>query len=160
MRVDPKPKANISNNNKYTHCDATKQQEVLMPIPLRDEQRRSFDITIAGETNLDLILYGLPEKMSVERELLGSGFQVTLGGSSSILAHNLAAPRWPSRIHLPGRPRRDGKDSVSSSQRKRCRSIPRNLPRRSRNRRNCASASWTMPSHPDLSRNYGRDDHR
>ncbi|HEY6767841.1 MAG TPA: hypothetical protein VI386_24065, partial [Candidatus Sulfotelmatobacter sp.] len=63
-----------------------------MSIPLRnDEQRRSFDITIAGETNLDLILYGLPEKMSVERELLGSGFQVTLGGSSSILAHNLAA---------------------------------------------------------------------
>jgi sugar/nucleoside kinase (ribokinase family) len=92
MRVEPKPKANISNNNQYTHCDATKQQEVFMSIPLRDdEQRRSFDITIAGETNLDLILYGLPEKMSVERELLGSGFQVTLGGSSSILAHNLAA---------------------------------------------------------------------
>ncbi len=51
----------------------------------------SFDITIAGETNLDLILYGLPEVMPTERELLGSGFEVTLGGSSSILAHNLAA---------------------------------------------------------------------
>lgn len=51
----------------------------------------SFDITIAGETNLDLILYGLPEEMPTERELLGSGFEVTLGGSSSILAHNLAA---------------------------------------------------------------------
>jgi sugar/nucleoside kinase (ribokinase family) len=51
----------------------------------------SFDITIAGETNLDLILYGLPEEMPTERELLGSGFKVTLGGSSSILAHNLAA---------------------------------------------------------------------
>jgi sugar/nucleoside kinase (ribokinase family) len=49
-----------------------------------------FDITIAGETNLDLILYGLPEQMPVERELLASGFQTTLGGSSSILAHNLA----------------------------------------------------------------------
>jgi len=51
----------------------------------------SFDVTIAGETNLDLILYGLPEEMPTERELLGSGFEVTLGGSSSILAHNLAA---------------------------------------------------------------------
>jgi sugar/nucleoside kinase (ribokinase family) len=50
-----------------------------------------FDITLAGETNLDLILYGLPEEMPAERELLGSGFKVTLGGSSSILAHNLAA---------------------------------------------------------------------
>lgn len=49
-----------------------------------------FDIAIAGETNLDLILYGYPEEMPVERELLASGFQATLGGSSSILAHNLA----------------------------------------------------------------------
>lgn len=52
---------------------------------------KPLDITIAGETNLDLILYGLPEEMPAERELLGSGFKVTLGGSSSILAHNLAA---------------------------------------------------------------------
>jgi sugar/nucleoside kinase (ribokinase family) len=51
---------------------------------------KPLDITIAGETNLDLILYGLPEQMPAERELLGSGFKVTLGGSSSILAHNLA----------------------------------------------------------------------
>lgn len=51
---------------------------------------KRFDITIAGETNLDLILYGLPVHMPVERELLGTGFQTTLGGSSSILAHNLA----------------------------------------------------------------------
>jgi len=52
--------------------------------------KKRFDITLAGETNLDLILYGLPEQMPVERELLGSDFRVTLGGSSSILAHNLA----------------------------------------------------------------------
>lgn len=52
--------------------------------------QRRFDITIAGETNLDLILYGLPESMPMEREILASGFEVTLGGSSSILAHNLA----------------------------------------------------------------------
>jgi sugar/nucleoside kinase (ribokinase family) len=51
---------------------------------------RKFDITIAGEINLDLILYGLPEKMPVERELLASAFEVALGSSSAILAHNLS----------------------------------------------------------------------
>ncbi len=50
-----------------------------------------FDIAIAGEINLDLILYGLPEQMPTERELLASGFTITLGSSSAILAHNLAA---------------------------------------------------------------------
>jgi sugar/nucleoside kinase (ribokinase family) len=50
-----------------------------------------FDITIAGEINLDLILYGLPEQMPTERELLASGFAITLGSSSAIVAHNLAA---------------------------------------------------------------------
>ena len=51
---------------------------------------KTLDIAIAGEINLDLILYGLPEVMPVERELLGTDFQVTLGSSSAILAHNLA----------------------------------------------------------------------
>ncbi len=50
-----------------------------------------FEVTIAGEINLDLILYGLPAQMAIERELLASGFQVTLGSSSAITAHNLAA---------------------------------------------------------------------
>jgi sugar/nucleoside kinase (ribokinase family) len=50
-----------------------------------------LDIAIAGEINLDLILYGLPEQMATERELLASGFAITLGSSSAILAHNLAA---------------------------------------------------------------------
>src|SRR5689334_22896927 len=49
-----------------------------------------FDISIAGEINLDLILYGLPEHMATERELLGSAFAMTLGSSSAILAHNLS----------------------------------------------------------------------
>ncbi len=49
-----------------------------------------LDISIAGEINLDLILYGLPQTMPVERELLASGFVMTLGSSSAILAHNLA----------------------------------------------------------------------
>ena len=61
-----------------------------MSVDSRTAQAKRFDITIAGETNLDLILYGLPEELPVERELLGSGFKITLGGSSSILAHNLA----------------------------------------------------------------------
>jgi sugar/nucleoside kinase (ribokinase family) len=38
-----------------------------------------------------LILYGLPEQMPTERELLASDFTITLGSSSAILAHNLAA---------------------------------------------------------------------
>jgi sugar/nucleoside kinase (ribokinase family) len=50
-----------------------------------------LDIAIVGEINLDLILYGLPEEMPTERELLASGFAITLGSSSAILAHNLAA---------------------------------------------------------------------
>jgi sugar/nucleoside kinase (ribokinase family) len=55
-----------------------------------DRSKKRFDIALAGETNLDLILYGLPEQMPVERELLGTDFKITLGGSSSIIAHNLA----------------------------------------------------------------------
>jgi sugar/nucleoside kinase (ribokinase family) len=51
---------------------------------------KRFDVTIAGEINLDLILYGLPEEIPVEREILANDFRVTLGSSSAILAHNLA----------------------------------------------------------------------
>jgi sugar/nucleoside kinase (ribokinase family) len=50
-----------------------------------------FDVTIAGELNLDLILYGLPDELPPERELLADRMMLTLGGSSAILAHNLAA---------------------------------------------------------------------
>lgn len=49
-----------------------------------------FDVTIAGELNLDLILYGLPESLPPERELLASRMMLTLGSSSAIVAHNLA----------------------------------------------------------------------
>ena len=52
---------------------------------------RRFDVTIAGELNLDLILYGLPEQFAPERELLAENMMLTLGGSSAIVAHNLAA---------------------------------------------------------------------
>ena len=50
-----------------------------------------FDVTIAGELNLDLILYGLPEVLLPERELLATGMMLTLGSSSAIVAHNLAS---------------------------------------------------------------------
>lgn len=50
-----------------------------------------FDVTIAGELNLDLILYGLPAELPPERELLAQHMMVTLGSSSAIVAHNLAA---------------------------------------------------------------------
>lgn len=51
---------------------------------------KTFDITIAGELNLDLILYGLPAVMQTERELLATDFRATLGSSSAIVAHNVA----------------------------------------------------------------------
>src|SRR5262249_7014466 len=50
-----------------------------------------FDVTIAGELNLDLILYGLPEQLEPERELLADRMMLTLGASSAIVAHNLSA---------------------------------------------------------------------
>ena len=49
-----------------------------------------FDLTIAGEVNLDLILYGLEENIPLDREILANGFEMTLGSSSAILAHNIA----------------------------------------------------------------------
>jgi|SRR5579871_1339663 len=50
-----------------------------------------FDVTIAGELNLDLILYGLPEQLAPERELIADRMILTLGSSSAIVAHNLSA---------------------------------------------------------------------
>jgi sugar/nucleoside kinase (ribokinase family) len=51
----------------------------------------NFDVTVAGELNLDLILYGLPEQLPPEREQLESEMSITLGSSSAIVAHNLAS---------------------------------------------------------------------
>ena len=50
-----------------------------------------FDVTLAGEFNLDLMLYGLPETLPTERELLAEHVETMLGGSPAITAHNLAA---------------------------------------------------------------------
>ena len=51
---------------------------------------RDFDVTAVGELNLDLILYGLPEELVPERELLADRLSLTLGSSSAIFAHNLS----------------------------------------------------------------------
>jgi sugar/nucleoside kinase (ribokinase family) len=52
---------------------------------------KRFDVTIAGDCNLDLLLYGLPEDLPPERELLASGMDLQTGGSAAITACNLAA---------------------------------------------------------------------
>lgn len=52
---------------------------------------RRFDFTLAGDTNLDLLLYGLPEDLPLEQELLANAMAFRLGGSAAITAHNLAA---------------------------------------------------------------------
>jgi sugar/nucleoside kinase (ribokinase family) len=50
-----------------------------------------FDVSVIGELNLDLILSGLPAELVLEREHLANDLQITLGSSSAIFAHNLAA---------------------------------------------------------------------
>jgi sugar/nucleoside kinase (ribokinase family) len=49
-----------------------------------------FDISVVGELNLDLVLYGLPGRMELDREHLASNLSITLGSSSAIFAHNFA----------------------------------------------------------------------
>ncbi len=49
-----------------------------------------FDISVVGELNLDLVLYGLPEHFELDREHLASDLRLTLGSSSAIFAHNFA----------------------------------------------------------------------
>jgi sugar/nucleoside kinase (ribokinase family) len=49
-----------------------------------------FDVSVVGELNLDLIFYGLPQELELEREHLAKDLSITLGSSSAIFAHNLA----------------------------------------------------------------------
>ena len=50
----------------------------------------SVDVSVVGELNLDIIFYGLPEKLELEREHLAKELSITLGSSSAIFAHNLS----------------------------------------------------------------------
>jgi sugar/nucleoside kinase (ribokinase family) len=62
------------------------------PCPLpKDGKSRRFDVTLVGDTNLDLLMYGLPEELPCEDELLANEMAIRLGGSGAITAHNLAA---------------------------------------------------------------------
>jgi sugar/nucleoside kinase (ribokinase family) len=49
-----------------------------------------LDVALVGEVNLDLLLYGLPESLPPERELLASNMALLAGGSPAITAHNLS----------------------------------------------------------------------
>jgi sugar/nucleoside kinase (ribokinase family) len=51
---------------------------------------KRFDVSVVGELNCDLILYGLPPVLEPEREHLAKDFSMTLGSSSAIFAHNLS----------------------------------------------------------------------
>jgi len=53
--------------------------------------RRRIDVTLVGDANFDIILYGLPEELTPKRKLLASEMQIHLGGSAAITAHSLAA---------------------------------------------------------------------
>ncbi|MGA7380705.1 MAG: carbohydrate kinase family protein [Terriglobales bacterium] len=50
-----------------------------------------IEVCVVGELNLDLILYGLPKDLVLDREHLASGLALTLGSSSAIFAHNLSS---------------------------------------------------------------------
>jgi len=52
---------------------------------------RRFDVTLVGDTCLDILLYGVPDELLPERELLADDMAIRVGGSGAITAHNLAA---------------------------------------------------------------------
>ena len=51
---------------------------------------KRFDISVLGELNCDLILYGLAPALEPEREHLANDLALTLGSSSAIFAHNIS----------------------------------------------------------------------
>jgi len=63
---------------------------VLCGLP-KTPKSQHFDVTLAGDTDLDILFYGLPEQLPLEQELLATGMAIRLGGSGAITAHNLAA---------------------------------------------------------------------
>jgi len=53
-------------------------------------EKQTFDVTLVGDCCLDLVLYGLPDVLPPERELLAETMAMRLGGSATITAHNLS----------------------------------------------------------------------
>ena len=80
-----------------------------------------FDVCVVGEINLDLILYGLPKELVLDRELLATGLSVTLGSSSAIFAHNLAMLREQGRFRWENRRRCARENGCRTSGGGRCR---------------------------------------
>jgi bifunctional ADP-heptose synthase (sugar kinase/adenylyltransferase) len=60
-------------------------------IPQPSKRSGRFDFTLVGDTNLDILLYGLPESLPAEQELLADAIAIRVGGSGAITSHNLAA---------------------------------------------------------------------
>ena len=56
-----------------------------------DLASRHFDVTLVGDTCMDILMYGLPDDLPCERELLARDMSMRIGGSGAITAHNLAA---------------------------------------------------------------------
>jgi len=55
------------------------------------ENASAPEVCVVGELNPDLILYGVPTDPKPDHEYLLDGLRLTLGSSSAIFAHNLAA---------------------------------------------------------------------
>ena len=66
---------------------------------------KPFDVLVAGELNVDLILNRLDQFPAVGKEILARDMLLTLGSSSAIFASNLAA--LGSRVRFCGRVGRD-----------------------------------------------------
>ena len=64
---------------------------IALPSVPPERGSRRFDVTLVGDTNLDLLMYGLPEQLRCEEEQLADEMAIRLGGSGAITAHNLAA---------------------------------------------------------------------
>ncbi|HUL32612.1 MAG TPA: carbohydrate kinase family protein [Candidatus Eisenbacteria bacterium] len=52
--------------------------------------QKKYELSVVGELNMDLVLYGLPAPFELDREHLATDLSLTLGSSSAIFAHNFA----------------------------------------------------------------------
>lgn len=52
---------------------------------------RRLDVTVVGDSCVDILMYGLSEELPCERELLATEMAIRIGGSGAITSHNLAA---------------------------------------------------------------------
>ena len=124
-------------------------------------RNRTLDVSVVGELNLDLILYGLPEDMEPEREHLADRLALTLGSSSAIFAHNLA--RLGSRVGFISRIGDDPLGAISlerlSVGRGRCLKGPQGL-WSDDDRADRHTPAFALPAHPHLSGDDVRDELR